>query len=359
VNTGTPVLASQLNWNEASRDPIAEFPVASLQGAPARIGMPASNELINLLARAMYLNTTFSNVLDFRPDLQMRMSTAAALTARFPYVTPLAILNRSADIELDKRIFLDLKRLELVDGGFWDNGGTAAVNSLIARLSEAMARADASPATPARIKRGDVEFQVISLTHADVYLNRPGTATETSELFLPLTVFDRVRVSRGALGGQLNKEHIAAVHSVSLFDQNFEAPLSWVLAGDTKHAIEVRSGLTKSATADDEICCVVTFEFPGPGGTDLADSIVPIPREEVDLFERQLEPPGMIRQGGWMLSVGPHARTKAAPYLPNARVFDAILAALRANNPGPSTSSTNGAPSSPKSGSVVTPPAAP
>ena len=53
-------------------------------------------------------NSVIANILDFRPDLQMAISTAVALSARFPYVTPPANIKRSDKIEPPTGLYSDI-----------------------------------------------------------------------------------------------------------------------------------------------------------------------------------------------------------------------------------------------------------
>lgn len=54
------------------------------------------------------------------PDLDLKLSTAAGLSARFPYLTPVGWYQRS-DKRSDKRS--DSSKLRLADGGYFDNSG--------------------------------------------------------------------------------------------------------------------------------------------------------------------------------------------------------------------------------------------
>jgi hypothetical protein len=127
---------------------------------------------------------------------------------------------------------------------------------------------------------------------------------------------------------------------VALFDQDFEAPLTWVLAGNAKHAIEVRSGLTKSVSDKDWLCCVVKTELPTNTYVESSESIVTVPRADAATFRSEIGKPATVTQDGWVYSVGNAATTKTSLYLPNAKVFGAILTAIRDEKIPPATSST-------------------
>ena len=49
------------------------------------------------------LQVGIGNVLDFRPDLQMATSTAAVLSARFPFVTPPGLIHEDSAIPKEIR----------------------------------------------------------------------------------------------------------------------------------------------------------------------------------------------------------------------------------------------------------------
>lgn len=257
VNHGIPVLVSQVYWQEHTRTaPPRSIDLWRIKRYKDQYG--AANPVIqNLLNRIQEGGEhtagsgllRIANILDFRPDLQLPVSTAAILSARFPYVTPPGNIRKNDEVKRPSGLYRGMEVMELTDGGFYDNSGRLVAAEVVARLEKLLddpALVDLKP---------DIRVRLIHFTHQPA--KRTGTGHERShfELISPLAAFDAVRVERGAqLRGTTPTQYMY------LFDGKFDAPLSWLLSDDTKRRIELRSG-GEYDEAKDGLCCYVRTPF--------------------------------------------------------------------------------------------------
>ena len=256
VNHGVPTLISQIYWQEYTRVVrLTTDEVQRVQSYATR--RSAVNPEIRNLLEQLYANqqalgsgqVRIANILDFRPDLQLAMSTATTLSARFPYVTPPGNIEKENRVDLSSSIYKNMEVMELVDGGFYDNSGRM-VAARITRILEKLLDEDAS----LKDLEPHIRVRLIHFTHQPA--KRTGTGHERGhfELVAPLAAFDSVRVERGAhLEGRFNE----APKLMYLFDRKFDAPLSWLLSSDTRRQIELRSGGRGQDVKTDGICCYV------------------------------------------------------------------------------------------------------
>jgi hypothetical protein len=262
VNSGAPVLVSQIKWAQGQSLRVRRLPVA-----PGR-----AEELAELLRRANAQSertggSVIANILDFRPDLQMAMSTAVGLSARFPYVTPPANIKRSDKIENPQGAFNDIKVLELLDGAFFDNSGGSVAIDLIEDLERYLKRrnSDGSRFKAFEEFATDIRFRLIRFTDRPTQRKGAASTEEHFELLTPLVAFNSVRMARGAqLRGvrDLTRTHETFFY---LSDPWFTPSLNWLLSLDTKVQIELRSN--GEAKAEHEVCCLMKPPS-APGGPD-------------------------------------------------------------------------------------------
>src|SRR5262249_47418142 len=116
-----------------------------------------AEEIGEAIRSSDYTRPLYFNILQYRPDLQLKLSTAATLSARFPYVTPPGVLYRNAEVKASDDTLKKTGALQLIDGGFWDNSGMATAIEVIRYLKQ-------SERTKNLIE--NVEFHLISFTHA-------------------------------------------------------------------------------------------------------------------------------------------------------------------------------------------------
>lgn len=264
VNHGVPALVSQVYWQEYTRVVrLSTDEVRRVGGYKAH--RSAVNPEIRKLLEQLHANqqalgsgrVRVANVLDFRPDLQLQMSTATTLSARFPYVTPPGNIERENRVDLSSSMYQNMEVMELVDGGFYDNSGRMVAARLSKRL-EKLLDGDAS----LKELEPHIRVRLIHFTHQPAKRTGPGHERGHFELIAPLAAFDAVRTERGArLEGGFNE----TPKLMYLFDRKFDAPLSWLLSSDTKRQIELRSGGRDHNVKDDALCCYVRaywWRFP-------------------------------------------------------------------------------------------------
>jgi hypothetical protein len=249
VNQGIPLLISQLNFSSSSGGQSSQ-----IAGVFARRAGVARNDrrfrkYQSLLNKTDQTTSTIANILDFRPDLQLRVSTAVGLSARFPYVTPPGNLSSNPEVETYQKV----KTLELMDGGFFDNSGMYVAESLLGTIG--LAR-DSLPDMKSQLTLHLIEF-----THSRVVIEGKSNTNSHFELITPLATFEAVRSARKppAAWDAFSKDRV--INRVELFDQEFEAPVSWLLSRPTKFKIEVRSGGREPVAEDEKICCSLQTSF--------------------------------------------------------------------------------------------------
>jgi hypothetical protein len=175
-----------------------------------------------------------------RTDMQIPLSTAISLSARFPWITPAGWLFEK----------VGAKR-RLVDGGYADNSGLATALDVITRLKN----------------RSGVRFIVIAL------VSEPDNAAEPpshffGEILSPLRALDGTRSARGRLGVEqaelyLNRSQCpkaepadgctfrGAMREAVLATGEVRVPLGWVLSSYSRQAIECSFQLTENCGKQD------------------------------------------------------------------------------------------------------------
>jgi hypothetical protein len=201
--------------------------------------------LVEGLGTNEYTRPAYFNILQYRPDLQLALGTAATLSARFPYVTPPGVLYGDMEHKAIDTTLRETKSIQLIDGGFWDNSGIGTAVEIIRRVT-----AESS------IKElvSDVEFHLISFSHARGALLKTGTRDAQSELIAPIMTFEAVRQARRLRVSDAEAAGFK-VHDYELFDYAFQAPLSWTLSKRMRGQIEDRSG----GDVQPFLCCEVTI----------------------------------------------------------------------------------------------------
>lgn len=200
--------------NEAySHAPIFAFNVTRMQdGAPG------------VVSNLNYTSTRYNNRIDvlsiIHPDSTLTISSAAFLSARFPYISPAGRINSvSGAVHY------------YVDGGYFDNSGAGFIQEL---LIETKAMMDENPAFEKF--RNRVKFQVLHIKNsASGVRNLEKTLPIQNDLLSPITTI------MGAYDMQTNTNDyrlINFVHSqkmnydtlVLVDEQRFRYPMNWVLS---------------------------------------------------------------------------------------------------------------------------------
>ena len=123
------------------------------------------------------------NIAIDEPDLDLKLSTAAGLSARFPYFTPVGWYQRSKD----------KSKLHLADGGYFDNSGIPTALDIGRSLQ--------------RLKGYGTTFEIIYLSLIDGQLNEPTTQLKSvglNEVLSPVRALFRARKSRSRSAVELS-----------------------------------------------------------------------------------------------------------------------------------------------------------
>lgn len=197
--------------------------------------------------------------------VDMRLSAAVSLSARFPWVTPAGWLDRCRSEGAPRTCAPEQSdygnRLYLADGGYFENSGIEAVVELADRLRQALANRETVP-------KGlpDVDIKIIHIAAYDQFAARwwsPWFALSRSsngELMAPFDTLQNSRVAR-TLGvwdktmqdGVMNETWIGyakepahkftpAFHRVTLDGTTMFLPLGWHLSTTTRDRIASGKG---------------------------------------------------------------------------------------------------------------------
>ena len=204
----------------------------------------------------------------------MAISTAIALSARFPYVTPPANIRRNESIENPRGLFEKIKVLELLDGAYFDNSGGWVAIDILEDL-ERYLRAERRAGPISRNSRTTSS----SSSCASPIARPSATATrQRGRAFRAGDAADRLQL--GALGA---RSTIAGLSELKEDERDLPlslrslvpAVVNWLLTEDTKAKIELRSG--GQAGAEKEVCCRVIA--PPPKGRRRKRRAARSPRE--------------------------------------------------------------------------------
>lgn len=172
----------------------------------------------------------------------IRLSTAAFVSARFPWVTPAATV-----------IYGESERLRLVDGGYVDNSGVETALDLNDAIAYAVDRRDAEKTKPKLrlnlvvLSGGDFPVRQ-SYSFGD--LMEPLRALLSTERSRGYVAIDRARqdfrpysvVSDYVFDGQRLSVQAETLKKVRLDNRFYRLPLGWSLSEDTREIIEAQSG---------------------------------------------------------------------------------------------------------------------
>lgn len=187
------------------------------------------------------------HLLEYAPDANLKMSSAVAISARFPYITPTALLSGGVLASQDQMRLGS--SIQVVDGAYWDNSGLRTALDIISEL-EANQAAWKVPGVR-------VTFHILSI--GDVTPEKPtgiDLVKAVPEILAPLETMMEVR-GRAQQGSwfsvlRAKKEPVR----FSLFDVKFSAPLDWSASAVTRASIEQRSGYPRLSLSDqDRVCC--------------------------------------------------------------------------------------------------------
>jgi predicted chitinase len=182
---------------------------------------------------------------DIKAERDLRLSTAAVLGARFPWITPAATVE-------DRR-FPNTNRVKLVDGGYVDNSGVETI-------------LDLKDSFDGIIKRENINLSLIVLSGGDFPVRKSFALGESME---PIRALLNARTSRAyvAIGRAqeqfpsvdvkrvtfADKEHVIrkpALTKAVLESRFYPLPLGWMLSAQTQAIIEHQSGRFWECTPD-------------------------------------------------------------------------------------------------------------
>jgi len=254
VNFGIPILISQIDYSRIQAITLTARGTAQGQASVERTEV---SELIKSVRERFAqteepLQVGIGNILDFRPDLQLTTSTAAVLSARFPFVTPPGLLHGNESIAKGRGLFRNINTLELTDGGFYDNSGGYIARDIILAMEQLL---EHDPSFDAF--KNSVAIHWIRFT--DTPTRRLVTASEGGhhEFVTPIVAFDAVRQSRGVLAPSAPPRTSSTY--IYLLDDWYQGTLNWLLSNKTKVAIEKRSSWLKGH--ENTECCVVANQL--------------------------------------------------------------------------------------------------
>lgn len=149
------------------------------------------------------------------------LKTAACLAARFPYVTPPGWVEKRADDPLAGPASLGPGKHRLVDGGYFENSGTATLLDVL----------DALAPTPG------VVFIVVTIWYREP---TPTPADGFGELWSPPEALMNTRPGRGRLSRQLLRDAAGAGGPIEfvLERRHSRLPLGWHLSRDSRDEID-------------------------------------------------------------------------------------------------------------------------
>lgn len=177
-------------------------------------------------------------------DVPLRLSTAAVISARFPWLTPPGSFHRTAP---------DTK-VHLVDGGYFDNSGVVTALAIVREMEAALN--EMSP----RLK---VEINMIVLTSKDF----GDSPMVLGDYLAPFQTLDSTRMARGTIAveqaeRQLSETKSTVLEKAELVGYSYPLPLGWrlslitrtIVLGQNGGASRCRPGGNTPVVIDDPDC---------------------------------------------------------------------------------------------------------
>ena len=125
--------------------------------------------------------TLLSSNVSLGREIDLPLSTAVGLSARFPWITPGGWIRLSEEQEMGR------PRVQLVDGGYFENSGIETAVDLIAELQQFQ-----------RSGQAKAPFRVYLLV-IRAHIHRTSSAAQSGELLTPVRALYRARDERGVL----------------------------------------------------------------------------------------------------------------------------------------------------------------
>ena len=170
-----------------------------------------------------------------KPEAILRASTAAGLSARFPYVTPVGSMNVRAPAGVAAP---ESWKIRLADGGYFDNSGTSTLRDLTRALAQAGG--------------GGVRFRLIAITLGTTdestrdFDGRHDSGFGLGEILSPIRTMLNTRPARSVTSRTNLREDVpdgdrtgrlVRVYAFSLDVARDSIPLGWLLSNTGRTAI--------------------------------------------------------------------------------------------------------------------------
>lgn len=180
--------------------------------------------------------------------LNLRLSTAAFVSARFPWVSPAATIPAKDDFSPP-----GIKKTRLVDGGYFDNSGVETAVDLLQSLEDQLAElnkvAGRPKVVPKLIVLGGGSYPVRDSFALGETMEpiRTLLSTRESRAYIAINKASRIPQLRNQtfdreVRGTINQVTIKPMRLVNLKKHSYELPLGWAMSLKTREIIEYQSG---------------------------------------------------------------------------------------------------------------------
>lgn len=170
----------------------------------------------------------FGHFFDVAPGMNVPLTTAVLLGARFPYVTP----GGRFPTKLSTRINLYRSNdVALADGGYFDNTGTSTALALARQIKSVLER------TKYESIKDKVSVELVRMVDP----SHPALGTlraSPNEAVLPLTTLYLTRLFKRDFYGRLIKDAKIESYDLTFDAAEVRAPLSWQLSRSTRKRID-------------------------------------------------------------------------------------------------------------------------
>lgn len=221
------------NWNGRSKLPLLLLNATSVDSGERIVVSPVS------LADSKF--NRLRSFADVAPSVDIRQSTAAVLSARFPVLTPAATLP-------------GIQHNRLVDGGYFENSGTATLSEVLAVVGSIAADAGVE-IRPIVVRIGNTPSRAAAPSRGEVIApSRQPPPAYFIELLSPLRALLNARAARGTLASESLRTQVAALREAGIDAALIEfqiglsevqLPLGWQLSNSARQ--ELREQLSSAA----------------------------------------------------------------------------------------------------------------
>ncbi len=234
----------EIGWLNATMSDVFERPLHALWRGNSNLAVPAlflnSTEAdtgVRIVNSHVTLEPETSAAISLPlivPAKALRLSTAVLLSARFPVISPIAIVRNATGDDA----------LHVVDGGYADNSGTVTAAEIVSALHASAARLglrEKVRAVGIVITDNPVEIGEKS-ADADRQHRENLERTAAGAVLAPFETMDRIRQSlsakhRAAFAETLSRSGGEVLDGFALQASRIEFPLGWMLSHGTRTAL--------------------------------------------------------------------------------------------------------------------------